>query len=115
MTKNASPFACVMEAIEPAQREAHIATAKSLFGRVTEVRELENGYSFCFGSDATVLTLLADFVTLEKLCCPFFGFIIRIEPEGGDILLDLTGRDGVKPFIQVEIGEIVGTQIVPIH
>jgi hypothetical protein len=33
---------------------------------------------------------------------------VIVEPEGGNIWLHLTGREGVKPFIQAEIAEIVG-------
>jgi len=56
--------------------------------------------------------LLAEFIKLEKLCCP--GFTIEVEPEGGDVYLMLTGREGVKPFIQAEIAEILGTPLIPI-
>jgi len=41
----------------------------------------------------------------ERLCCPFFGFGLRIKPEGGAVWLSLTGRDGIKPFIRAEIGQ----------
>jgi hypothetical protein len=41
-----SPFACVMDAIEPTRRQQHIATAKFVFAAVTEIRELPNGYAF---------------------------------------------------------------------
>jgi len=33
------------------------------------------------------------FITLERLCCPFFGFALDVEPEG------------VKSFIGAEIGD----------
>jgi hypothetical protein len=102
-----------MDAIEPPQRAPHIANAKALFNLVTEIYELENGYSFCFGRDARVLMMLAEFISLEKLCCPFFGFAIVVAPEGGEIVLRLTGREGVKPFIQAEIGEIIDRPIIP--
>jgi hypothetical protein len=108
-----SPFACVMDAIDAEHRAPHIANAKIIFNRVTEIRELANGYSFCFGSDAQILGLLAEFIRLEKRCCLFFGFRIEIEPEGGNIFLELTGREGVKPFIRAEISEIVNRPIVP--
>jgi hypothetical protein len=102
-----------MNAIEPAQRAPHHANAKALFAKVSKIVELENGFGFCFDDDPNVLARLAEFITLEKLCCPFFGFIIEVEPEGGAIWLKLTGRRGVKPFIRAEIGEIIGRPIVP--
>jgi hypothetical protein len=109
---NASAFACVLDAIEPAQRQSHITNAKGLFNLVTKICELEDGYSFSFGSDARVLKMLAEFISLEKLCCPFFGFMIVVTPQAGEIVLRLTGHEGVKPFIQAEIGEIIDRPIV---
>jgi hypothetical protein len=102
-----------MDAIEVEKRAAHIANAKALFANVSDIRELDNGYAFCLGNDAVVLTSLVEFISLEKLCCPFFGFTIRIEPGGGNIWFELVGREGVKPFIQAEIGEIVG-RVIPL-
>lgn len=101
-----SPFACVMDAIEPSMREPHLAKARKLFAAVTDVKELVDGYSFRLPAEK--LREVAEFVALERLCCPFFGFVIEVEKEGGDLLLELTGREGVKAFIQAEIGEIVG-------
>ena len=53
----------------------------------------------------------ASFVTKERLCCPFFGFALHVEPEGGALWLSLTGRDGVKPFIQAEIGDALNAAV----
>ena len=108
-----SPFACVMDAIETEKRGPHLANARTLFNRSEEIRELQNGYSFRFSNETEILTRLTDFIALERLCCPFFGFHVEVEPEGGAIWFSLTGRDGVKPFIQAEIGEIVGRSIIP--
>ena len=101
-----SPFACVMDAIAPSSRESHLANARELFALVNEVRELSDGYSFRLPS--TALIQVAKFVELERLCCPFFGFVIEVEREGGEVVLHLTGRDGVKDFIRAEVSEIVG-------
>jgi hypothetical protein len=107
-TERESPFACVMDAIEPGKRQQHIATAKQLFHSVNEIRELSDGYAFRLPKEADMLLKAAEFVSLEKLCCPFFGFTIEVEPEVGDVWLQLRGREGVKPFIQAEIGEFMG-------
>ena len=103
-----SPFACVMDAIEPAKRQQHLATARHLFHSVREIRELPNGYGFCLPDESDTLQKIAAFIALEKLCCPFFGFTIEVEPEGGKIWLQLTGREGVKAFIRAEVGEMMG-------
>jgi hypothetical protein len=101
-----SPFACDMTAIA-LERDQHIATTKELFRAVEAIRELPDGYAFRFPGERTILALAAAFVALERRCCPFFGFTIEVEPEGGPFWLHLTGREGVKPFIQAELGEVL--------
>jgi hypothetical protein len=103
-----SPFACVMDAIEPSKRQQHLATAKFVFAAVTEVRELPNGYAFHLPNESEMLRKVGEFIALEQLCCPFFGFTLEVERESGAVWLQLTGREGVKPFIQAEIGEFMG-------
>jgi len=102
--KQETPFACDMTAIAPDQRGAHLATIESLFHSVAEVVEVANGYRFRLPNDAEVLQRAVHFIALERLCCPFFGFSLEVEPEGGALWLSLTGREGVKPFILAEIG-----------
>jgi hypothetical protein len=105
-TKKESPFACVMDAIPPSARAPHIENARKVFASATKVSELSDGYSFRLPPES--LLDVAQFVELERLCCPFFGFAVDVEKEGGDVLLSLTGRDGVKDFIEAEVSEIVG-------
>ncbi|HEV7474077.1 MAG TPA: hypothetical protein VGN90_08510 [Pyrinomonadaceae bacterium] len=103
MTKNETPFACDMTAIAADQRQAHFTIIRELFQAVVGFRELANGYSFELPNESNVLAKTAEFIALERLCCPFFGFALEIEPEGGAVWLSLTGREGVKPFIIAEI------------
>jgi len=111
MKDKESPFACDMTAIAPEHRVAHLATIKRLFQSVKAVRELSNGFAFELPNESELLRLAAEFVTLERVCCPFFGFSIEVESEGGAVNLNLTGRDGVKPFIMAEIGEHLSTSL----
>lgn len=105
MTEKDSPFACDITAIAPEQRGAHLATIEKLFRSVQRKRELPDGYAFELPNDSEVLLTAAEFISLERLCCPFFGFELQVEREGGSVWLSLMGRDGVKPFILAEIGE----------
>jgi hypothetical protein len=106
-----SPLACDMSAIEPALRARHIATAGQLFRAVTDILELPDGYAFLLPDEPDVLVKTAEFISLEKLCCPFLGFVLELEPEGGPARLRLTGREGVKAFIREEVGALLGGAI----
>jgi hypothetical protein len=96
-----------MDAIDPGKRESHLATVRDLFNRVDEIPEMPDGYALRLSNGPNTLLKLAAFIDLERLCCPFFGFNIEVEPEGGPVWLKLTGREGVKPFIRAEISEFL--------
>jgi hypothetical protein len=67
-----------------------------------ERKELSNGYAFRFRPEAVSLMELADWVSSEARCCPFFDMSIEVEPDGGPLWLKLTGKEGVKQFIRME-------------
>lgn len=106
-----SPIACDMSAIEPGLRAAHVATGGRVFRAAEEIRELPDGYAFRLTGDAETLTRVAEFIALERLCCPFLSFALEVEPEGGPVWLRLTGREGAKAFIREEVGELLGGAI----
>ena len=106
-----SPIACDMSAIEPGLRARHVATGRQVFDAASEVRELSDGYAFRLPAEADALPKAVEFISLEKLCCPFLRFTLEAEPEGGPAWLRLTGREGVKTFIREEVGGLLGGAI----
>ena len=105
-----SPIACDMTVLSAPQRESHLAISRELFLSLRQIRELANGYEFRIGGPNVVLQA-AEFVSLEKLCCPFLNFEIEVEAENGAVWLRLTGREAVKEFIREEISGLLGTDI----
>lgn len=99
-----SPLACDLSAIEPDQRARHQANTRQLFAAVQERQELPDGYAFRFTAEPALIPRLAEFISLERLCCPFLNFVLIVEPEHEPIWLKLTGRDGVKQFLLAELG-----------
>ena len=107
----ASPLACDMSAIAPEQREEHLATSREVFSHIASIRDLTNGYAFELGDGPNVIVKAAQFIALEKLCCPFLQFVVEVEAEGGSTWLRLIGREGVKEFVREEINGILGGPI----
>ena len=103
-TANEPTFACDMTAMDAAQRERRQALADQIRTSTQEIRELSNGYAFRLPNDTSLFLLAAEFVTLERLCCPFFQFELALEPELGPLWLRLSGQPGVKRFIETEVG-----------
>ena len=98
-----SPFACNRLALSPEQRKRHFdELGPKLVSLKKNVRELSNGYEFELPGDASTLQLVAEWAIGEHACCPFFDINIRLEREGGSLWLALTGREGVKQFIEAD-------------
>jgi len=101
--KQESPLACDRLALTPAQRKRHFDELGPMLRSLkTSVREVPDGFEFQFPSDMKTYQLVAEWAAGERVCCPFFEIDLRSEPEGGPLLLRLTGRDGVKEFIHAE-------------
>ena len=116
MTNDAHAFreshiACDMSAVEPGLRAGHVATGGRVFRAAEEIRELPGGYAFRLAGGSDTLADAAEFISVERLCCPFLGFALEVEPEGGPVWLRLTGREGVKEFIREEVGGLLGGAI----
>jgi hypothetical protein len=98
-----SPFACDRAALTPQARKRHFdELGPALKARNKSVRELRDGFEFEFPSDTATFQLVSEWVAGERLCCPFFDIDLRSEREGGALWLRLTGREGVKQFIQAD-------------
>jgi len=98
-----SPIACVRSALSPEQRKRHFdELGPQLRARKKSVRELPDGFEFEFSSDAATFQLAAEWAAGEQVCCPFFDIDLRMVRDHGPLLLRLSGRDGVKQFIEAE-------------
>jgi hypothetical protein len=98
-----SPLACDRSALTAEERKRHFEElGPKLRALKTDVRELPDGYEFAFPSDAETYRLLAEWAAGERACCPFFDVDVRSTREKGPVFLSLTGREGVKGFIQDE-------------
>jgi hypothetical protein len=72
---------------------------------VINLRELENGYAYCFPSAPQWLDELAKLVNLEHQCCPFLTFQITVAAGDGPIWLEITGPEGTKQFLQTTFAQ----------
>jgi hypothetical protein len=98
-----SPFACDRAALTAQARRRHFdELSPALRARKKSVRELRDGFEFEFPADTTTFQLVSEWVTGERLCCPFFDIDIHAEREHGSLWLRLTGREGVKKFIKAD-------------
>jgi hypothetical protein len=94
--------ACDFTAMDDGQRERYLALRRRLGEDFREARELEDGYAFRHSSGEDVLLALAEYVSLERLCCPFFAFTIEV--GRGEVWLRMTGPEGAKEILRAAMG-----------
>ena len=98
---NELPIACNLSGAERAKRGEEV---ESVFKGVQQVKELADGYAYCFPGNEECAARLMEFVLAERRCCPFFTFGLVFEPNLGPIWLQLRGGQGVKEFIASAFG-----------
>ena len=99
-TDSEPALACDFGAMDPEQRERYRALRRLLSEDFLEARELDTGYTFRHSSEADVLVALAEYVSLERLCRPFFDFAIEVGHGGNEVWLRMTGPEGAKRILE---------------
>ena len=103
--KSRTPLACVPEGIPPADRPGHFALLDRLFGELSLDRVTStDGYSYLF--DPSAFELIASFVKNERKCCPFLNFMIEVRAPDAPIWLRLTGPEGTRDFLDLELPSV---------
>lgn len=98
-----SPLVCDLDVFTAQERRRHEANGKKMQEALQEVRELSDGYAFRFPAHTEMIHTLAEFISQERRCCPFFHFGLQLEPDGGPLWLQLRGDDAVKEYIAAEV------------
>src|SRR5260370_17042943 len=91
-----SPLACDLTAISASDRPRYNELRRVLAASVIGKRDLPDGLAIRIDIERIALPQLAEWISFERKCCPFFKFEIDLAPESGPPCLSLTRRAGVK-------------------
>ena len=94
------PLACRLDALDPKQRERYADLLRELAAAVTDVEELPDGIAVRFPARPYVFLRLAEWMDLERACCPFLELGLIFENRVPTMRLDLRGPAGVKEFLR---------------
>jgi len=95
-----SILACNVQAISGAQRPRYDDLVSRLRAAMRDRKELPNGYSYSLDSAKITLPEVSEWISLERLCCPFL--IFQLEGASEVSHLSMGGPDGVKAILQQE-------------
>ena len=101
-TIEASDFYCNLKAFSVKERVRHLQLTYEIERARVETVELANGFAFRFQDGTVSLAELAEWVSAERKCCPFFDFEIEQQADDGPLWLKLRGKEGAKAFMRAE-------------
>ena len=96
-------LSCRASAVDNAVRPRYGELRNRLLSAVRERRELTGGYEFLI--DGTMITLpeAAEWIDMERRCCPFLTLQLEASGEEEKWWLRLSGPAGVKVFLAAEL------------
>jgi len=95
-------FACNLKAISTADRPRYNDLVKRIRAAMQDRSEISNGYAFKLDSKTVTLPEAAEWISMERLCCPFLTLQISASGNQPHWLLMLTGPEGVKQLLDAE-------------
>jgi hypothetical protein len=95
-------ISCNPKAIAAADRPRYNELVKRLRAAIRDRKELPDGYAFTLAGKTLSLTEAAEWIGLERRCCPFLTFGLSASGDRSDWLLTLTGPEGVKALLEAE-------------
>jgi hypothetical protein len=98
------PIACVRDALSPAERERHHELLVEVKALARGSSETEDGVEVRLPRTADAFRTVAEWISLERRCCPFLSFALAWPAGARAPTLRLGGRPGVKEFLVRELG-----------
>jgi hypothetical protein len=99
-----APLACNIKAISAAERPRYNDLVKRLRIAVTDRSELPDGYAYALDTTKIGLPEVGEWITMERLCCPFLTFQLDVK-SNGDSRLTMRGPVGAKAILREEFPE----------
>ena len=96
-----TPIACTLNETELVQRQKELQGLRQL---ILEKQLLPNGFALRFEGTTENLLAIAKVIAQERLCCQFLQFQLIVEPNLGELRLEITGEDNATEFLLTMFG-----------
>ena len=95
------PISCELTPAEiEARREGLLP---GLLALAQERVRLSNGLRWGFAPSAELLNAATRTIDAERQCCRFLKFVLTVEPDAGEMWLEITGPQGTAEFLETLI------------
>ena len=95
-------FTCRIDTLDASQRRRQQELLELMRRSAEGQDERPDGYAFRLPADAGIFQQAAEWIGLERRCCPFVHFTLEWRDDD-TVYATFTGPPGVKPFLAAEI------------
>lgn len=99
---NAPAIACRLGALGPEGRARQKELLQRVTSRVLEISERPDGFVLSLAADRNLVTAAAEWIGLERLCCPFASFSLEWDQDDA-VRITITGPEGAKDVLAAEM------------
>lgn len=103
---SATSLVCNMGVFTPAQREMQFLNTRQLVRAIQDVQAVENGFSFTFPNETKLIARVGEFISNERLCCPFLKFTLTVFSNEEPVSLSISGPTGTQDFLRAEFSGV---------
>jgi hypothetical protein len=89
---------CGLDRLDGTEQGRYGALRAAMRLAVEETREVPDGYAIRLRPDVTIFRQVAEWISLERRCCPFLCLTLQWSDRNA-VWLTLTGGPGVKEFL----------------
>lgn len=98
-----APIACRIDALDQAQRQRQQTLLATVRRTALDKHDLPDGVVLSFPANPATFLELAEWISLERRCCPFLEFALEWKQDDS-VSVRLTGQPGVEEFLAAEMG-----------
>jgi hypothetical protein len=98
------PIACELGVFDAATFARYHVLREQLDRASRGIEEQSDGYVVVLSGDDATLALVAEWLALERRCCPFLAFSVTFAGPEEPIRVKLGGDADVKRFLAAELG-----------
>jgi hypothetical protein len=99
-------IACLPYALTKEERTRSHELREALGAALVRSDETAGGYTYHYRDDPNVFQQLAEWIPMERRCCPFLTFEVRWNAGESQPSLSLSGPEGTKTFLKAELPEL---------
>jgi hypothetical protein len=93
-TQNPAPLSCKMTSVEQMKRSEELKA--TLFKKYDKLNESPDAIELVYADGKKYSPLLIEFINSERVCCPFYTFDLKFEPNSEKVSLIIGGSPQIK-------------------